>query len=30
VDYENRKAEHIRAVLDKVVNWRVIEERLKA
>ena len=30
VDYENRKAEHIRAVLDKLVNWRVVEERLKS
>ena len=30
VDYENRKAEHIRAVPDKLVNWRVVEERMKA
>lgn len=30
LDYENRKPEHIRAVLDKLVNWRVVEERLKA
>ncbi|MBO9654917.1 MAG: superoxide dismutase [Agrobacterium tumefaciens] len=30
LDYENRKAEHIRAVLDKLVNWRVVEERMKA
>lgn len=30
VDYENRKPEHIRAVLDKLVNWRVVEERVKA
>lgn len=30
VDYENRKPEHIRAVLDKLVNWRVVEERMKA
>ena len=30
VDYENRKAEHIRAVLDKLVNWRDVEERMKA
>ncbi|WP_280170851.1 superoxide dismutase [Agrobacterium pusense] len=29
VDYENRKAEHIRAVLDKLINWRVVEERMK-
>jgi Fe-Mn family superoxide dismutase len=30
LDYENRKPEHIRAVLDKLVNWRVVEERIKA
>ena len=30
VDYENRKAEHIRAVLDKLVNGRVVEERKTA
>lgn len=30
VDYENRKAEHIRSVLDKLVNWRVVEERMSA
>jgi Fe-Mn family superoxide dismutase len=30
LDYENRKAEHIRAVLDKLVNWRVVAERMKA
>lgn len=30
LDYENRKAEHIRAVLDRLVNWRVVEERMKA
>lgn len=30
VDYENRKPEHIRAVLDNLVNWRVVEERVKA
>jgi Fe-Mn family superoxide dismutase len=28
VDYENRKAEHIRAVLDRLVNWSVVSERL--
>jgi superoxide dismutase, Fe-Mn family len=28
VDYENRKEEHIRAVLDKLVNWRVIADRV--
>jgi len=30
VDYENRKPEHIRAVLDKLVNWRSVEERMAA
>lgn len=30
VDYENRKPEHIRAVMDKLVNWRVVAERLAA
>ena len=30
LDYENRKPEHIRAVLDKLVNWRVVEERMSA
>lgn len=30
VDYENRKAEHIRAVLDKIVNWSVVSERVSA
>jgi len=28
LDYENRKAEHIRAVLDKLVNWRVVADRM--
>jgi Fe-Mn family superoxide dismutase len=30
VDYENRKPEHIRAVLDNLVNWRSVEERMAA
>lgn len=30
LDYENRKPEHIRAVLDKIVNWRVVEDRITA
>lgn len=30
VDYENRKPEHIRAVLDKLVNWQVVGERIEA
>lgn len=28
LDYENRKPEHIRAVLDKAVNWRVVADRV--
>jgi Fe-Mn family superoxide dismutase len=28
LDYENRKPDHIRAVLDKLVNWRVVEDRV--
>lgn len=28
VDYENRKPEHIRAVLDKLINWNVVAERI--
>lgn len=28
LDYENRKPEHIRAVLDKLVNWRVVADRM--
>ncbi|WP_102958889.1 superoxide dismutase [Mangrovicella endophytica] len=30
LDYENRKAEHIKAVLDKLVNWQVVAERMSA
>lgn len=30
LDYENRKPEHIRAVLERLVNWRVVEERMSA
>ncbi len=30
LDYESRKPEHIKAVLDKLVNWRVVAERMKA
>ncbi|MCZ7469149.1 superoxide dismutase [Agrobacterium sp. O3.4] len=30
LDYENRKAEHIRAVLDRLINWKVVEERINA
>lgn len=28
VDYENRKPEHIRAVLENLVNWSVVRERM--
>ena len=30
LDYENRKADHMRAVLDELVNWRVVEDRISA
>jgi Fe-Mn family superoxide dismutase len=30
LDYENRKPEHIKAVLDNIVNWRVVAERVAA
>lgn len=30
LDYENRKPEHIKAVLDNIVNWRVVAERVGA
>lgn len=29
-DYENRKPEHIRAVLDKLVNWSIVSSRMTA
>jgi superoxide dismutase, Fe-Mn family len=28
LDYENRKPEHIKAVLDNIVNWQVVAERI--
>ena len=28
LDYENRRAEHVRAVLDTLINWDVVAERL--
>lgn len=28
LDYENRKPEHIKAVLDNIVNWQVVAERV--
>ncbi len=28
VDYENRKPEHIRAVLENIVNWRVVGDKI--
>jgi Fe-Mn family superoxide dismutase len=30
LDYENRRPDHIRAVLDQLVNWDVVASRLKA
>jgi Fe-Mn family superoxide dismutase len=30
LDYENRRGEHIKAVLDNIVNWDVVASRLKA
>jgi Fe-Mn family superoxide dismutase len=29
LDYENRRPEHVKAVLDKLVNWDVVASRLK-
>jgi superoxide dismutase, Fe-Mn family len=29
LDYENRRAEHVKAVLDNIVNWDVVAERMK-
>ncbi|GGF34524.1 superoxide dismutase [Aliidongia dinghuensis] len=28
LDYQNRRADHVRAVLDRLVNWSVVEDRL--
>ena len=30
LDYENRRADHIQAVLDNIINWNVVASRLKA
>lgn len=30
VDYENRKPEHIKAVLENLVNWRIVGEKMSA
>ena len=30
LDYENRRGDHIKAVLDNIVNWDVVASRLKA
>jgi superoxide dismutase, Fe-Mn family len=30
LDYENRRPEHVKAVLDSIVNWDVVAERMKA
>lgn len=30
LDYQNRRADHVRAVLDRLVNWDVVSDRLTA
>ena len=30
LDYENRRPEHIQAVLDNIINWDVVTSRLKS
>ena len=30
LDYQNRRADHVKALLDSLVNWSVVGERLKA
>ena len=30
LDYENRRPEHVKAVLDNIINWDVVADRLKA
>jgi superoxide dismutase, Fe-Mn family len=30
IDYENRRGEHVQKVLDSIVNWDVVAERMKA
>lgn len=30
LDYENRRPEHVKAVLDTIINWDVVAERMKA
>jgi Fe-Mn family superoxide dismutase len=30
LDYENRRGDHIKAVLDNIINWDVVASRLKA
>jgi Fe-Mn family superoxide dismutase len=30
LDYENRRGQHVAALVDKAINWGVVEERLKA
>ena len=29
LDYENRKPEHIKAVMNNIVNWKVVADRVK-
>ncbi len=30
LDYENRRTDHVKAVLDNIINWDVVGSRLKA
>jgi Fe-Mn family superoxide dismutase len=30
LDYQNRRADHVRAVIDKLLNWDVVRDRLNA
>ncbi len=30
LDWQNRRADHVKAVLDDLVNWSVVGERVKA
>jgi len=30
LDYENRRAQHVAALVDKAINWAVVAERIKA
>jgi Fe-Mn family superoxide dismutase len=30
LDYQNRRGDHVKAVLDNLINWSVVTERLRA